>query len=80
MYISPLRIDENYPSLVHYVCSKTGDKVGRVYRTSDGRWYLSTKYVENWGPLEVFAKYQGFLFLNELHKRHHEILKQYRRP
>jgi hypothetical protein len=43
--------------------------VGLVYKKGDQRWYLSTKYLMGWQPLEVFSKYKGFLFLNELHKR-----------
>ena len=66
-YQSPLLITENLPSLVMYADSNTKCDVGRVYKTEDDRWYLSTVYLNNWNPIEVFAKYKGFLFLNKLH-------------
>ena len=66
-YQSPLRIAENFPSLVMYTDTETTREVGRVYKTDDGRWYLSTVYTNNWSPIEVFAKYEGFLLLNALH-------------
>ena len=66
-YQSPLRIAENLPSLVTYKDTETTCEVGRVYKADDGRWYLSTVYINNWNPIEVFAKYKGFLFLNRLH-------------
>jgi hypothetical protein len=66
-YQSPLLITENLPSLVMYVDPKTKCEVGRVYKSEDGRWYLSSVYLNNWSATEVFAKYQGFLFLNKLH-------------
>ena len=69
-YQSPLRITENLPSLVIYVDNKTSSEVGRVYRTSDDRWYLSTTYINNRNPIEVFAKYKAFLFLQKLHTNH----------
>ena len=50
-----------------YTDIKTTCEVGRVYKADDGRWYLSTVYLNNWNPIEVFAKYKGFLFLNKLH-------------
>jgi len=68
-YQSALRIYENHPTLVLYKCSQTGHDVGKVYRSKDGRWYLATRYIEHWRPLEVFAKYEGFLLLNRLHSR-----------
>ena len=66
-YQSPLRITENLPSLVLYADTKTTCEVGRVYKANDGRWYLSTGYLNDWMPIEVFAKYKGFLFLQKLH-------------
>jgi hypothetical protein len=66
-YQSPLLITENLPSLVMYADSKTKCEVGRVYKAEDGRWYLSSAYLNNWSATEVFAKYQGFLFLQKLH-------------
>ena len=66
-YQSPLQVTENLPSLVMYADINTTCEVGRVYKTDDGRWYLSTVYLNNWNPIEVFAKYKGFLFLNKLH-------------
>jgi hypothetical protein len=68
-YQSPLLITENLPSLVMYADSKTKCEVGRVYKTDDGRWYLSSVYLNNWSATEVFAKYKGFLFLNALHAK-----------
>lgn len=69
-YQSPLLITENLPSLVLYADSKTKCEVGRVYKAEDNRWYLSTVYLNNRNPIEVFAKYKGFLFLNKLHSNH----------
>ena len=66
-YQSPLLITENLPSLVMYADIKTKCEVGRVYKADDGRWYLSSVYLHNWNPIEVFAKYKGFLFLHKLH-------------
>jgi hypothetical protein len=66
-YQSPLLITENLPSFVRYADSNTKCEVGTVYKTEDGRWYLSTVYLNNRNPIEVFAKYKGFLFLNRLH-------------
>jgi hypothetical protein len=66
-YQSPLLITENLPSFVRYADSNTKCEVGTVYKTEDGRWYLSTVYLNNWNPIEVFAKYKGFLFLSRLH-------------
>lgn len=66
-YQSPLLITENLPSFVRYADSNTKCEVGTVYKTEDGRWYLSTVYLNNRNPIEVFAKYKGFLFLHKLH-------------
>lgn len=52
-----------------YTCSRTKQRLGRVYKTGEGKWYLATRYIGNWQPIEVFTKYKGFLFLNELHRR-----------
>ena len=68
-YQSPLLITENLPSLVMYADSNTKCEVGRVYKTEDDRWYLSTVYLNDRNPIEVFAKYKGFLFLNALHAK-----------
>ena len=53
-----------------YADPKTKCEVGRVYKSEDGRWYLSSVYLNNWSATEVFAKYKGFLFLNKLHSNH----------
>ena len=75
-YQSPLLITENLPSFVRYADSKTKCEVGTVYKTEDGRWYLSTVYLNNRNPIEVFAKYKGFLFLNKLHSNHEHRKEQ----
>jgi hypothetical protein len=72
-YQSPILIDENLPSLVTYKCALTGHHIGKVYKTEDGRWWLATPYISHWTPIEVFSKIEGFFFLNNLHKRHHEL-------
>lgn len=69
-YKSPLRVYQNLPSLVVYKCSVTEAIVGKVYRTAEGKWFLATRYLGHWQPVEVFSKYGGFLFLNSLHKQH----------
>jgi hypothetical protein len=69
-YQSPLYITENLPSLVIYSDLKTSCEVGRVYKSEDDRWYLSSVYLNNWSATEVFAKYKGFLFLQKLHANH----------
>lgn len=71
-YKSPLRICENFPTLVVYKCSKTEALVGKVYKTSEGKWYLATRYL-HWQPMEVFSKIGGFLFLLRLHKQQTHI-------
>ena len=72
-YKSPLRVYENLPSLVVYKCSQTEAVVGKVYKTPEEKWFLATRYIGHWQPLEVFTKYQGFLFLNSLHKQRTRI-------
>ena len=69
-YQSPLRIAECLPSVVVYEDSTTGKFVGKVYKDDVGRWFLETVYLNPGLPLEVFAKYQGFLLLNKLHQTH----------
>ena len=68
-YQSPLLIDENHPSVVTYKCAKTRVLVGKVYKTQDGRWWLTTPFWNNWNPVEVFSKIEGFLLLNNLFKQ-----------
>ena len=75
-YQSPLLITENLPSVVLYADSQTKCEVGRVYKSEDGRWYLSTVYLNNRNPVEIFAKYKGFLFLNKLHQNHGQRQEQ----
>ena len=72
-YRSPLRGRSLSIRETEYSCPKTDKKLGLVYKGEDQRWYLSTKYFMSWQPLEVFSKYKGFLFLNELHKRDHTL-------
>lgn len=68
-YQSPILIDENYPSVVTYRCAKTLNPIGKVYKTSDGRWWLATCFLKHWQPIEVFSKIEGFLLLNSLYKQ-----------
>jgi hypothetical protein len=68
-YQSPILIDENYPSVVTYKCARTGHYIGKVYKTSEGRWWLATCFLNHWTPLEVFSKIEGFLCLNNLYKQ-----------
>lgn len=65
-YYSPLKVRDNYPSIVTYSDTKSGEPIGKVYR-EDSQWYLATCYRE-WVPFPVSAKYEGFLILSELHK------------
>lgn len=69
-YQSPILIDENYPSVVTYKCARTYEPIGKVYKTEDQRWWLATRYLQHWTPVEVFSKIEGFLLLNNLHKQH----------
>jgi len=71
-YQSPLMVDENFPSTVTYKCAVTGDYVGKVYKTGDGRWWLSSIFFAHGTPIEVFSKIEGFFLLNNLHKQKHE--------
>jgi hypothetical protein len=71
-YQSPLLIDENFPSIVTYKCAVSMEHVGKVYKTADGRWWLSTIFFSHGTPIEVFSKIEGFFLLNNLHKQKHE--------
>jgi hypothetical protein len=75
-YQSPLRIVECFPSVVVYEDNATGDFVGKVYKDEVGRWFLETVYLNPDLPLEVFAKYKGFLLLNTLHEKHGQRQEQ----
>ena len=75
-YQSPLRIAECLPSVVVYEDSTTGKFVGKVYEDDAGRWFLETIYLNPDLPLEVFAKYKGFLLLNKLHQTHGQRQEQ----
>jgi hypothetical protein len=68
-YQSSILIDESFPSLVSYQCAKTLKYIGKVYKTADGRWWLSTRYMRDWAPVKVFSKIKGFLLLLNLHKQ-----------
>jgi hypothetical protein len=68
-YQSPILIDENFPSVVTYKCAKTGNHIGKVYKTADGKWWLASCFYNHWTPLEVFSKIEGFLCLNNLYKQ-----------
>ena len=52
-YKSPLRVYENLPSLVVYKCSQTEAVIGKVYKTPEEKWFLATRYIGHWQPLEV---------------------------
>ena len=71
-YQSPLRIAECLPSVIVYEDSTTGEFVGKVYQDDTGRWFLEAVYLNPELPLEVFAKYKGFLLLNSLHSRRND--------
>ena len=68
-YQSPLLVDENHPSVVTYKCAKTRVLVGKVYKTADGRWWLTSVFLPDGSSIEVFSKIEGFFFLNTLHKQ-----------
>lgn len=70
-YQSPLLVDENYPSIVTYKCSVTRKFVGKVYKTADGRWWLTSAFLPDGNAIEVFSKIDGFFLLNQLHKQQH---------
>jgi hypothetical protein len=71
-YQSPLLVDECYPTAVTYKCAVTRKYVGKVYRSDDGRWWLTSVFFANGVPVEVFSKIEGFFLLNNLHKQNHE--------
>jgi hypothetical protein len=75
-YQSPLRIAEVFPSVVVYEDAITGKFVGKVYQDDSGRWFLETVYLNPDLPLEIFAKYKGFLLLNTLHEKHGQRQEQ----
>jgi hypothetical protein len=75
-YQSPLRIADCFPNVVVYEDSNTGKFVGKVYQDDTGRWFLETIYMNPDLPLEVFAKYKGFLLLNKLHQTHGQRQEQ----
>jgi hypothetical protein len=68
-YQSPILIDENYPSVVTYKCALTGHHIGKVYKTTDDKWWLASCFYNHWTPIEVFSKIEGFLLLNNLYKQ-----------
>jgi hypothetical protein len=72
-YQSPLMVDEVYPSVVTYKCAKTLQHVGQVYKTADGRWWLTSVFLPDGNAVEVFSKIEGFQLLNTLHKQQHEL-------
>ena len=74
-YQSPLMVDEVHPSAVTYKCTVTRKFVGKVYKTADGRWWLTSVFLPDGNAVEVFSKIDGFFLLNQLHKQnqhHHE--------
>jgi len=71
-YQSPLMIDECWPSFVTYKCGVTLEHVGKVYSTTDGRWWLTTTLLPDCTPVEVFSKIGGFFLINQIHKQIHE--------
>ena len=75
-YQSPLRIAECFPNVVVYEDSTTGEFVGKVYQDDTGRWFLEAIYLNPDLPLEVFAKYKGFLLLNKLHSNNEHRKEQ----
>jgi hypothetical protein len=64
--------DEVYPSVVTYKCAVTRKFVGKVYKTADGRWWLTSVFLPDGNAVEVFSKIEGFQLLNTLHKQQHE--------
>jgi hypothetical protein len=72
-YQSPILIDENYPSVVTYKCARTGNYIGKVYKTADSKWWLASCFYNHWTPVEVFSKIEGFLFLNNLYKQNNVL-------
>jgi len=71
-YQSPLLVDECWPTFVTYKCAVTLEHVGKVYKTADGKWWLTTIFFAHGTPIEVFSKIEGFFLLNNLHKQNHE--------
>jgi hypothetical protein len=67
VYKSPLKSYNQSLSSVEFSDPVTKDVVGTVYKKY-GRWFLTTKYFNDWVPIEVFGKYKGFLLLLKLHK------------
>jgi hypothetical protein len=67
-YQSPLMVDEVYPSVVTYKCAVTRKFVGKVYKTADGRWWLTSVFLPDGNAVEVFSKIEGFFLLNRLYK------------
>ena len=71
-YQSPLLVDECWPTVVTYKCGVTLEYVGKVYKTSDEKWWLTTIFFAHGTPIEVFSKIEGFFLLNNLHKQKHD--------
>ena len=71
-YQSPLLVDECWPTFVTYKCAVTREYIGKVYKTPDGKWWLTTIFFAHGTPIEVFSKIEGFFLLNNLHKQKHE--------
>jgi hypothetical protein len=70
-YQSPLWIISTNETETVYAESKDSAPIARVYK-KDGEWYLATGYLAHWQPVPTLTKYEGFLLLLQLHKKHHE--------
>jgi hypothetical protein len=68
-YQSPLWIVSSNDDEVIYAEKPGGGPIARVYK-KDGAWYLTTAYLQHWQPVPTISKYDGFLFLLQLHKRY----------
>jgi hypothetical protein len=71
-YNSPLWVVSSDSEEVVYADTPDGTPVARVYR-KDNEWYLATAYLSHWQPIPTFSKYDGFLFLLQLHKKSNEL-------
>lgn len=68
-YQSPLWIISQSPTEIVYAAYYQGHPIARVYQ-KDGEWFLATAYLNHWQPIPTLSKYESFLLLLNIKKKH----------